>query len=186
MAKSHTRTKGLTLVELMVTLATAGILVALATPTFTGSLQNNRLSIQINDFHTSLSVARTEAIKRNVSISVCQSDNGSSCMGNWQDGWIIFVDNDNDGTADSGEEILRVHGAISGSNSLTFSQANITYAGNGIASSGLNGTFTFCDTRGAENAKALIIGVSGRPRLATDSNSNGILEDANDVDLVCS
>ncbi len=174
MTKTHIRTSGLTLIELIVTISIAGILIAVSVPSFTVAIQNTRMATQINTLQTSLSLARSEAVKRNNNITICQSSNGSSCTGNWQNGWIVFVDSNFDGAVD-GEEILRVQGVIAGSNTLTFNQTRVIYANNGIAISGLNGVFTLCDLRGAASAKSLVIGPSGRPRLGVDG----------DPDLVC-
>jgi type IV fimbrial biogenesis protein FimT len=180
--------RGFTLIELMVTLTVAAILFAVAAPSFTPFVQNNRSAALINELHASLSHARSEAIKRNSSVTICKSTNGTGCGGHtdhWHHGWIAFVDNDLDGAVDDGDEILRVHGLIPGSNTLTFSQTTVLYSSNGLAGGGANGTFTLCDTRGAAYAKGLVIGPSGRPRLATDSDENGILEDGSNVDLEC-
>ena len=140
---------------------------------------------QVNELHASLNVARTEAVKRNDNVSVCRSSNGTACVGNWEDGWIVFVDADADGSVDDGDNILRVHGDISGGTSLAFSQTYITYVNSGLASVGTASTFTLCDPRGASVARGLVIGTSGRPRLAKDSNDNGIPEDGDGTDLVC-
>jgi len=182
---------GFTFIELMLSLTVAAILFAAAVPSLTSFIQNNRSAAQINELHASLSLARSEAIKRNNNISICKSSNDTGCAGNadhWHNGWIVFVDNDFDGAVDAGEgdEILRVHGALTGSNTLTFSQTYVFYSSDGIARAGSNATFTLCDTRGAASAKGLVIGPSGRPRLPVDSDSNGILEDGGNVDLVCS
>ena len=186
MAKKNTQIKGFTLIELLITIAIAAILFSAAAPRLTASIQSNRMSTQINELHASLSVARSEAIKRNSNITICRSSNGSACTGNWQDGWIVFIDNDIDGAVDVGDEILRIHGAIPGNITLAFSQTRVIYGSDGLARGGSNGTFTLCDTRGAESAKGLIIGITGRPRLAIDSNDSGILEDGNNNDLICS
>ncbi len=180
MSNTRFHNRGLTLLELMIVLAIAGILIATAAPSFSTSIQNTRMVTQINGLHASISLARSEAIKRNENVTVCRSSDGTSCAGNWQDGWIVFVDFDVDGSVDDdGDEtecevnedcILRVYGLLSGSNTLTFSQANIIFGTNGIASSGATGTFTLCDSRGADKARGLIIGLSGRPRLATDDD----------------
>jgi len=188
MSKYPFKNNGLTIIELMITLAIAGVLIASAAPSFRTSIQNNRMVTQVNELQTSLNLARSEAIKRNNDVTVCQSSNGTSCTGgNWQDGWIIFLDDDFDGSVDAGDGdmVLRVDGVISGDNTLTFSQTRITYARDGFARPGSAGTFTLCDTRGTEFAKGLVVGVSGRPRLAIDSDSNGTLEDGDDADLVC-
>ncbi len=187
MADNPMKLKGFTVIELVVAIAIASILLSLAAPSFTTSIQNNRLVTQINELNTSLSIARTEAIKRNSNITVCKSSNGTSCSGNWHDGRIIFIDNDSDGSVDNGDgdEILFVSGAIPADSTLTFSETRVSYANTGFGTSGANGAFTLCDTRGATHAKGLIIGPTGRPRLAMDSDENGILEDNSDTDLEC-
>jgi len=179
------RETGITLIELMITIAIAAILISLAAPNMTASIQNNRMVTQVNELHASLNVARSEAVKRNASISVCRSSNGTSCTGNWEDGWVVFADSDADGSVDAGEEVLQVHGAIAGNTDLAFSDTYITYINSGLASAGSASTFTLCDARGASDAKGLVIGTSGRPRLAMDSDDNGVLEDISSTDLVC-
>ena len=93
MTTNLTRNSGLTLIELLITVAIVGVLIASATPSMTEFIQNNRAVTQVNELHTSLSLARNEAIKRNSNITVCRSSNGTTCSGAWQNGWIVFVDN---------------------------------------------------------------------------------------------
>lgn len=183
------RSQGFTIIELMITIGIAAILFAAAIPSFTPFVQNNRSAARINELHASLSHARSEAVKRNSNVTVCKSTDGAACGGHsdhWHHGWIAFVDNDLDGAVDDGDEILRVNGAVPGDSTLMFSGTHVLYASSGIASAGINGTFTLCDTRGNAYAKGLVIGPSGRPRLAIDSDSNGILEDGSSTDLDCS
>jgi len=177
--------KGITLIELMITIAIAAVLISLAAPNLTASIQNNRMSAQVNELHAALNVARSEAVKRNDNVSVCRSSNGTSCTGNWEDGWLVFVDADSDGSVDVGDDILRVQGALNGSGDLAFSETYVTFINNGLASVGSSSAFTLCDARGASDAKGLLIGTSGRPRIAIDSDDNGIVEDSSGTDLVC-
>ena len=192
MPKYPKQARGFTVIELMITIAVASILLSLAVPAFTTSIQNNRSVTQINELHAALSFARSEAIKRNTNITLCVSNNGTDCHADldlWHHGWIVFSDSNFNGAVDvvDEDEILRVHGPQGFQNTLTFSQKRIiTYASSGLTRSAANDTFTLCDNRGAAHAKGLIIGPSGRPRLATDSDLNGIVEDAGSVDLVCS
>jgi len=172
----------------MITLAIGAILIASAAPGFRWAVQNNRSVTQVNELLVSLNLARSEAIKRNDNLTVCRSSNGTACstVASWENGWIVFVDNNADGTVNGADEILRVQGSLSGNNSLSYSQTRVTFASSGLATSGSNGTFTLCDSRGAAYSKGLIIGPTGHPYNATDSDSNGIPEDFNGDDLVCS
>jgi len=86
------RQHGFTLIELMVTLIVLAILVSLAAPNFTRQILNNR-SQSLGEIVTNeVNSARYEAISRATNVSVCASSNGTSCTGNWTDGYIIFVD----------------------------------------------------------------------------------------------
>lgn len=101
--------QGFTLIELMVTIAVLAIIIALATPSFTSVINNNRLSSHANELVASLQLARMEAVRRNVRAVVCRSENGSSCAtGAAWGGWITFVDSNRNGTAEAAE-LLRVN-----------------------------------------------------------------------------
>ena len=114
--------KGFTLIELMVTIAIAAILLALAAPAFQGLLVSNRITAQTNDLVSDLAFARSEAIKRGVTISVCFANNATTCGAGtaWTGGWLIFVDTGTAGDS-TGDTILRFHEALRGNNTLNSS-----------------------------------------------------------------
>lgn len=87
------RDAGFTLVELMITLAVAGVLLAIAVPSFNQMIVATRLATQANEIVAAVSLARSEAIKRNASITFCRvkKANDTNCdnaVGNWQN-WIV-------------------------------------------------------------------------------------------------
>ncbi|QKV57365.1 MAG: GspH/FimT family pseudopilin [Dechloromonas sp.] len=73
--------RGFTLIELLITFMIAAILAALAAPSFTSFIKNNRLTTTTNDLLADLALARSEAAKRGQQVTLCISTNGSSCTG---------------------------------------------------------------------------------------------------------
>lgn len=132
---------GFTLIELMVTLAVAAILVATAIPAYRSFIETNRLATRTNEFLAALDYARNEAITRGNIVRICKSDDGRGCSdsGDWQQGWLIFVDQDDDGTRDNGtgEPVLQVRGAFHGGTQVTgasqTTRDGIRFGGNGFA-----------------------------------------------------
>lgn len=165
---------GFTLLELMITLTIAAILSTLAVPSFSNIIKNNRMATQYNELLTSLTIARSEAIKRGSPLVICKSNDLATpaCGGNWQDGWLVFVDSDEDGVYDPGDsdELVRIHSVLSGNNTLHYNRDNVKYSANGLAL-GSNGTFTFCDDRGDLSSRGLKLHLTGRARKAIDGDA---------------
>lgn len=168
---TNTRTQsGFSLIELMVALAVLAILVTVAAPSFRSMLLNNRMTSQINGFVTALQFARSEAVKRNATVSLCPKGTTLTCSGsNWENGWLIFADangngafNSADDTAISVGEPLDGGATMRGSASVA---SSIRYDSTGAASN--SGTFTVCDDRGSAHAHAIAVSGTGRPSTQT-------------------
>ena len=56
------KSRGFTLMELLVTLVIVSILASMAVPSFSGLIQNNRMSTQFNELLAILGLARSEAV----------------------------------------------------------------------------------------------------------------------------
>jgi len=95
----------------MVTVAIVAILAAVALPGFEGVIRSNRLATYTNQLVASLMLARSEATRNPTGAALCTSMNGVACGGTWNDGWMVWVDVDGDGTPDPGERVIRyTHG----------------------------------------------------------------------------
>lgn len=192
MKNARTHTQGFTLIELMVTLAVAAITASVAIPSIEELIHNNRTSSQINELVTALNIARSEAAKRQVPVIVCSSTNQASCnTDSWENGWIIFADNNSNSAIDGGgvDEILQVQDAQKGDNTLRSSFADagqVEYTAEGNIDPIVGGTFVLCNHWGAARAKAININSTGRVRLATDSpDVGGTVEDIAGNDVTC-
>jgi type IV fimbrial biogenesis protein FimT len=85
------RSRGFTLIELLVALTIAALLFAIGVPMFRNASLGGRLSAAANNLLASIQLARSEAIKRNLPVTVCASSDGATCAGGggWEQGWIV-------------------------------------------------------------------------------------------------
>ncbi len=162
--------QGLTLVELLTTLAIGSVLMHLGM----GSMQNwtthNLLTTQSNTLMSNIILARSEAVKRNTRVTL--RNKGAT----WQDGWTVFVDANDNGTLDGGEQVLAEQNHLPGRLTLHGNRPlrhYLSYVGTGqsqrISGAIQAGRFMLCDQSGQndpQHARAIVISSTGRPRIS--------------------
>jgi type IV fimbrial biogenesis protein FimT len=83
---------GFSVVELMIAITIVAVLLTMAVPTFKDASLASQLRSSANNLLSSARLARSEAIKRNVPVTLCASSNGTSCGGGaWEQGWIVMT-----------------------------------------------------------------------------------------------
>lgn len=112
--------RGVTFIELLITLAILAILVVIGFPSMQEAFRTNRVSTFSNDLLAASAYARSEAVRRTGNVALCASPDptaggsdadaaAATCDGTaWHRGWIVFVDTDGDGQRQSTEQVLRV------------------------------------------------------------------------------
>ena len=121
-----TKSRGVTLLEVVSVMAIVGILMAIAVPSYKYVTNANRVAAENNALLGDLQYARAEAIKEGQSVSVCitQDSTFTSCAtsGNsWVPGWIVFTDVNGDGVINGADYPLRKSPAFSGTDTFTAS-----------------------------------------------------------------
>jgi type IV fimbrial biogenesis protein FimT len=168
------KVNGFTLLELLITLSVIIVVSTITFPSFANIIADNKQVTHYNQLVGSISLARSEAIKRGTRTAICQSSNGSSCTKqskHWHLGWLVFNDTDSDNQVDNDETIISIQQAFNQGVSISYgSRTRIAYYPDGLAVGSSNGTFLICDDRGDEAKSGLIVSVSGRPRKADSSD----------------
>ncbi|HSG66257.1 MAG TPA: GspH/FimT family pseudopilin [Gammaproteobacteria bacterium] len=162
------RQGGFNLLELMVTVMVVGVVLGLGVPNFMEFQRNNAITALANDFVSAIYLARTEAVKRQVPVTLCASANATTpaptCGGAGPLGFIVFVDDanpavvaatDGNATVDAGELVLSQHPAPTGTITVFADGLYIAYGTSGFvvptapgqAQPGLT-NILLCDDRG--------------------------------------
>lgn len=151
---AHKIPYGFTILELMVVIAVAGILAAFAVPNFGEMMKNNCLVTKTNSMISSLQFARSEAVKRNNSVSL-NALNGGDATNEWGMGWNIV----DDSTATTIRVVQQECSATTANETSNVTMIN--YSGDGFIVN--NGTIDLCDDRTGETGRRITISVTGRP-----------------------
>ena len=163
---------GWTLIELAVALAIAGILLAMAAPSYADWIAGYQLAAQAQRLATSITYARAEAIKRGQRVNLCRAADGRRCSdtAGWEAGWIVHVDANRDASNGTDEALLQSEGpAAAGvrvlANRPIDDYVSFTSAGNArLVNGGLQmGTFVVC--RRGLPAQKFVLANSGRVRI---------------------
>jgi len=169
---------GVTLLELLATLTVALILSSIAIPALQTLLMTNRMSTQVNELLTTLQGARSSAIAHQQRTVLCPILDQSLCVNSsdWKHGWIVFADHNTNQQHDKDEALSRVNNTPTKNLTITSGsgRTRIIFQADGTAW-GSNTTLTFCDARGPEQARAIIIALNGRPRVARTKSDGGPL-----------
>lgn len=96
---------GFTITEVLVVVVIVAILAAVAGPDMITMVRTQRVKTATFDLFSSLNVARSEAIKRNVLVTMTPTDGG-----NWAKGWRIVDANNNRIREQSGWDTLTMTG----------------------------------------------------------------------------
>lgn len=159
---ANSRTKGFTLIELMIVVALVAIIAAIGYPSFTEFTASQRVRAAASALYDSLLLARSEAVKRNTKVAMCASDiipPPFVCDTNLDlaNGWAIAVKSDN--------TLLRTQEAFAGLQ-FTLDPANplIEYNRFGRLSSGA-GTKIAAKSPSSSKWRCITIDTVGRPRV---------------------
>ena len=115
------------------TVLIVGLVLAFGIPNMSEFRQNSLMASTANDLHSSFHLARSEAARAKTNITICSSTDSMvalpalpTCGGQFEDGWVVFEDDDGDIVVDGGETILHRYPATAAGITIN-SQGAIDY-----------------------------------------------------------
>lgn len=144
---------GFTLVELMITIVVLAILVSLAAPAFSRLVASNKVRSAASDLQMAMLRARSEAVSRNIDITVDQATGG------WQNGWSV---NTSPPTPDT-PAVVESYGGFSGLlvSTKPDSVVKVTYNSSGRATA--EAAVEFKSDNYPEEVRCVSVDLAGRP-----------------------
>ena len=182
---------GFTLIELMVTIAVAGVLIAVGLPQMSIFFKGSNMVAVPIDFRQDILFARSKAITLGNRVSICKSANAGAATPacavdatGWENGWFVFVEGQNVGneigvyTADDGA-VLRVNDGVKGSavtimaadagidDFIAFTSRGVPKLTNGSTQSGL---FRVCE---GTSKRGVVLSAAGTVRVTKNAAKIG-------------
>ena len=143
------KTRGFTIVELMTAIALLAVIAALTVPSIGNLMRSNKLTAVSNDLFSSISMARSEAIKRKTDVTLEPIGNS------WENGWRVVS---------NGNEIDTSKAIADGFKASTKAEKDsVIFGPNGYATTnnpwGAGDGVKFCDGEG--KAKIVTVNTAG-------------------------
>ncbi len=192
------RQRGFTLGELLASIGIVGMLFSLGVPSLVDLRRNSAMTSAANAMVSGLNLARTEALKRQLPVTLCGSPNPYAvapvCGSGGDSGFIVFVDENNNGIfgePTDGNAVVDLNEAILLQNAGPSSAINLFGNGGQYVAYGADGylvqeatgqdqpsttVILYCDDRGNQDiggrsaARVIDVAITGRPQAMRDQD----------------
>lgn len=155
---------GFTVLELMAVIAILAILAALAIPGFGYLSASTKVKSASTELYLAMIRARSESVKRNRGVAIVATSGDED---NWQAGWRVIADGDNDGVfdaSDADDRVVAEQGALQRV-TITMDADTIVFRPTGRVSAAAAPEFsvTSADPEHADLLRCVTVDLTGRP-----------------------
>lgn len=138
------------------------IISAVGIPALRNFTLQQRIGTTVQELQLDMALARSEAITRATSVSLCTSSNGTSCTGSgWEGGRILFTDANQNGALEGADAVLRQGNAPESGMTVTALPAVGFVSFNRLGQANASVVFTVC--KSGLKPRVLTVRSSGNP-----------------------
>jgi len=181
--------QGTSLLEVVLVMGFFVTILSVALPDLQQLHTRRQGSLALRKLANSIFVARSAAAESGNIAVLCPTPDGSSCGGKWQQGILVFLDQNDNQHPDAGEELVdhlqyeKLPGTLHWRAFRSKPYLQITPMG---FTRYQNGNFTWCDLKKTPaSAHQLILNRTGRVRFAKDTNGDGLRENSSGGPIRC-
>lgn len=177
-----------TLLEILISLTIMAIILAIAVPNLNAIYDRANDEIIQSQLLSAIEAAQNEALALHVPVAICKSTDHKNCGGNWEDGYLTFINEDKNGVLLRKEQLLNMvqtsaRGATIHWRLFPFYREYLLFLPRSLATTD-NGTFWLCHAKEKYPVWAIMMNKFGRTRV-TYPGKDGEIKDSNDKALRC-
>lgn len=184
-ARKHS-TLGFSLIESLVVISIVALISTITLPTLSSLVTSSELNSTERNLRRAIATARSTALSTGNITTLCGGAE-SACSGEWKKGYLLFVDNNNNGSIDNDEKLLEqveLPSTLSISWRASGRAGHLKFSPSGMARQ--FGRFHICHhNKNPTASRALVINRQGRVRSYKDRQGNGRFTDINGEEPVC-
>lgn len=167
--------RGVTLLELLVTLTILSLILGISVPAVEALILSNKKSHLVNQYFGAFAYARYQAVSTKTITAICPLDENFQCIDDWNRPISIFPDSDYDASPDSRiiwrtmdpvTDRLRIYSRTGGRGTFHFGPDGMIY--------GATGSIVICpEDLSTGHMTYIAVNLGGRTRKVTDDNGDG-------------
>ncbi|TVZ38376.1 type IV fimbrial biogenesis protein FimT [Alteromonadaceae bacterium 2753L.S.0a.02] len=163
--------KGLTLIDLMISVSIFLIIVTIAIPAFNSLLKRNLQRESTQSLIHLINFTRLQAVETGVEAVMCPSADTIECESDWNLPIMVFNDSDGDRARSESEPLLKHLTIVNGRETLSWSSfrdRDYLHFNEEGTTDYQNGTFYYCNGDDTEYKAQVIVSKAGRARVVSN------------------